>query len=267
MTATPIPRTLALILYGDMDISIIDELPPGRMPVKTYVVNETMRERVNNFIRKKVSEGRQVYIVCPMVEDSEDFDLTSVVQLAEKAAAIDFPDFNVGMIHGKMKASDIEYIMEKFVKGEISILVSTTVIEVGVNVPNATLMIIENAERFGLAQLHQLRGRVGRGQYQSYCILYCECKTSIAMERMKIIQKTNDGFLISEKDLELRGPGEFLGTRQHGLPELKIANLYKDVEWLKLAQEAAQEIIRSDEALSKSENEQMRRIIMQEFYY
>lgn len=254
MTATPIPRTLALILYGDLDISIIDELPPGRKPVKTYAVEESMRDRINEFIRKEVSGGRQVYIVCPLVEESEEIDVKSAVQHAKDIAEKDFKDLKVGLLHGKMKSKEKDEVMKKFVQGEIDILVSTTVIEVGVNVPNASIMVIENAERFGLAQLHQLRGRVGRGEYQSYCILYNEGRSKVSKERMKIMQKTNDGFIISEKDLELRGPGEFFGTRQHGIPELKIANLYSDIEILKKAQEAALNLIKEDKNLEKEEN-------------
>ncbi|HOQ01151.1 MAG TPA: ATP-dependent DNA helicase RecG [Acetivibrio clariflavus] len=254
MTATPIPRTLALILYGDLDISIIDELPPGRKPVKTYAVDESMRDRINGFIRKEVSEGRQVYIVCPLVEESSEIEAKSAVQHAKDIAEKDFRELRVGLLHGKMKSKEKEEVMKKFVDGEIDILVSTTVIEVGVNVPNASIMVVENAERFGLAQLHQLRGRVGRGKHQSYCILYSDGKSHVCRERMKIMQKTNDGFLISEKDLELRGPGEFFGTRQHGIPELKIANLYKDIDILKKAQEAALKLISEDRNLEKEEN-------------
>lgn len=251
MTATPIPRTLALILYGDLDISIIDELPPGRKPIKTYSVNEAMRERINKFVREKVKEGRQVYIVCPLVEESEEIEAKSAVVTAEDMSNSIFSDLNVGIIHGKMKSSEKEEIMKRFVSGEVSILVSTTIIEVGVNVPNATVMVIENAERFGLAQLHQLRGRVGRGDEQSFCILFNQSNSKVAKERMSIMTHSNDGFVISEKDLEIRGPGEFFGTRQHGLPELKIANLYKDMEILKLAQDSAMEIIETDPGLMK----------------
>lgn len=265
MTATPIPRTLALILYGDLDISIIDKLPPGRRPVETYSVDGSMRERINNFIRKKVSEGRQVFIVCPLVSESDEIEAKSAVELAEKIAQKDFRDLNVGLIHGKMKARDKDAIMHGFVKGEVNILVSTTVIEVGVNVPNATLMVVENAERFGLAQLHQLRGRVGRGSHQSHCVLFNEGSTEVAKERMKIMQETNDGFIISEKDLELRGPGEFFGTRQHGIPDLKIANLYKDMEILKLAQEGAAEILKRDEQLNLPENHNLKLKIGERF--
>ncbi len=252
MTATPIPRTLALILYGDLDISIIDELPPGRKPIKTYAVNESMRERINNFIRTKVEEGRQVYIVCPLVEESEEIEAKSAIATAEHISNNVFSDLKVGIIHGKMKSADKEAIMKSFVEGQISILVSTTIIEVGVNVPNATLMVVENAERFGLAQLHQLRGRVGRGDNQSHCVLFNQSGSKVSKERMKIMEKSNDGFVISEKDLEIRGPGEFFGTRQHGLPELKIANLYKDVIILKEAQLSAKQYIQLDPGLKKN---------------
>lgn len=265
MTATPIPRTLALILYGDLDISIIDELPPGRKPVKTYAVDESMRERINNFIRKKVAEGRQVYIVCPLVEESEEIEAKAATDLAERIAKHDFSDLKVGLIHGKMKPKEKDAVMRSFVEGKTDILVSTTVIEVGVNVPNATVMVVENAERFGLAQLHQLRGRVGRGEHQSYCILYNNGRTQVCRERMKIMEKTNDGFVISEKDLELRGPGEFFGTMQHGIPDLKIANLYRDMDILKLAQEAAMDIIEEDRHLMKEENRPLREMLMHRF--
>ncbi len=249
MTATPIPRTLALILYGDLDISVIDQLPPGRKPIKTYSVNEGMRERINNFIREKVMEGRQVYIVCPLVEESEEIEAKSAVVTAEDISNNVFRDLKVGIIHGKMKPAEKEAVMKSFSAGEISILVSTTIIEVGVNVPNATLMVVENAERFGLAQLHQLRGRVGRGDQQSFCVLFNQSKSQVSRERMKIMSQSNDGFVISEKDLEIRGPGDFFGTKQHGLPELKIANLYRDIEVLKLAQNSAKELLESDPGL------------------
>ncbi|MCX7843015.1 MAG: ATP-dependent DNA helicase RecG [Clostridia bacterium] len=265
MTATPIPRTLALILYGDLDISIIDELPPGRKPVKTYIAESSMRDRVNNFIRKKVGEGRQVYIICPLVEASEEVDAKSAMETAKRIAAKDFRDLKVGLIHGKMKHKEKEEVMREFVEGRIDILVSTTVIEVGVNVPNSTLMVIENAERFGLAQLHQLRGRVGRGEHQSYCILYNESQSDISRQRMQVMEKTNDGFVISEKDLELRGPGEFFGTRQHGIPELKIANLYKDMDILKTAQKAALELLEQDPLMERPENKKLKDLIFQHF--
>ena len=265
MTATPIPRTLALILYGDLDISVIDELPPGRKRITTYSVDRSMRERINNFIRKNVSEGRQVYIVCPLVEESEAIEAKAASELAQRIAEQDFKDLEVGLIHGRMKPKEKEAIMEGFVSGRINILVSTTVIEVGVNVPNATLMVVENAERFGLAQLHQLRGRVGRGEHKSYCILYNESGTEISRERMKVMEKTGDGFIISEKDLELRGPGEFFGTRQHGIPELKIANLFRDMDILKTTQEAAQELLGQDKRLEAPENRLLRQGMRERF--
>ena len=215
MSATPIPRTLALILYGDLDISIIDELPPNRKKIDTYAVTKEYKERVNAFIRKQIQEGRQAYIVCPLVEDSEEFNLQSVVDLAEKYKKEIFSDLRVEYLHGKMKAKEKDDIMNRFKNSEIDILISTTVIEVGVDVPNASIMVVENAERFGLAQLHQLRGRVGRGEYKSYCILKYEGKGKNTKERMKIMSQTNDGFIISEKDLELRGSGDFFGTAQH----------------------------------------------------
>ncbi len=254
MTATPIPRTLAMIVYGDLDISAVDELPPGRKPVETYVVDDSMRERINRFIRKKVGEGRQVYIVCPLVDESETIEANSAVKLEEQIAKREFSDLKVELVHGKMKAGRKEKVMKEFTEGNIDILVSTTVIEVGVNVQNATVMVVENSERFGLAQLHQLRGRVGRGEHQSYCILYNMGKSKVAKERMNVMQKTGDGFVIAEKDLEIRGPGEFFGTRQHGIPDLKIANLYRDVEILKETRRTALEILQEDKDLSESQN-------------
>ncbi|HEY9061329.1 MAG TPA: ATP-dependent DNA helicase RecG [Pseudobacteroides sp.] len=265
MTATPIPRTLALILYGDLDISVINELPPGRKPIKTYAVDNGMRQRIYDFIRKKVKEGRQVYMVCPLVEESEEISARAASELSETIAANDFKDLRVGLIHGKMKPKDKDAVMTDFVKGNLDILVSTTVIEVGVNVPNATVMVIENAERFGLSQLHQLRGRVGRGSEESFCILFNEGRGAFAKQRMKVMEKTNDGFIISEKDLELRGPGEFFGTRQHGLPELKIANLYKDMQILKTAQDAAANLIAQDPILIRDDSKLIRMAVKERF--
>lgn len=265
MTATPIPRTLALILYGDLDISIIDELPPNRKKIETYAVTKGMEERVNNFIRKNIEEGRQVYVVCPLVEENEEIEAKSVVELEEKYEKEIFSNYRVRYLHGKMKQREKDEIMQEFKQGNIDILVSTTVIEVGVNVPNASLMIIENAERFGLAQLHQLRGRVGRGQYQSYCILKYEGKSPEIRQRMKIMQDTNDGFIIAEKDLELRGSGEFFGTKQHGMPEFKIANLFEDMETLKCVQSVALKIENDDPKLEKEENKRLRKLIDDRF--
>lgn len=265
MTATPIPRTLALILYGDLDISIIDELPPNRKKIDTFAVTKGMEDRINNFIKVQLKEGRQAYIVCPLVEENEELDLKSVEKLYEKCKTETFPEYRVEYIHGKMKAKDKDDIMMRFKNKEIDILISTTVIEVGVDVPNANIMVIEDAQRFGLAQLHQLRGRVGRGEYKSYCILKYEGKGETVRKRMKVMCDTNDGFIISEKDLELRGSGDFFGTMQHGLPEFKIANLFEDMNILKVAQEAAIQIIDKDPKLEKEENMRLKRLIKDKF--
>ena len=268
MTATPIPRTLALILYGDLDISIIDELPPGRQPIETIAIDKKKRDRAyNSLVRKEVEQGRQVYIVCPLVEESESIEAKAAVDLVEELKLEYFSDLKVGLLHGKMKSSEKEAVMKSFKNKEIDILVSTTVIEVGVNVPNATLMIIENAERFGLAQLHQLRGRVGRGSHKSYCILIYASKSDVCRQRMSIMEETNDGFKISEKDLEIRGPGEFFGTRQHGLPELKIANIFKHMKILKIAQQEARYIIGEDKGLYSFENKLLKKEILDKFEY
>ncbi len=254
MTATPIPRTLALILYGDLDISIIDELPPGRQKIDTSAVDSRYHQRIYAFIRKHVAAGRQAYVICPMIEESEKLEVQSVLQYTEELVE-ELPDCRVACVHGKMKAKEKQAIMDGFAAGNIDVLVSTTVIEVGINVPNATIMLIENAERFGLAQLHQLRGRVGRGSEKSYCILVSDTKTKVAKERMKTMTESEDGFVISEKDLKLRGPGEFFGIRQHGLPELKIADLYKDMAILKEAQQAAADLLQRDRALAAEEHQ------------
>ena len=265
MTATPIPRTLALILYGDLDISIIDELPPNRKKVETFAVGKNMTDRVNRFIKKQIQEGRQAYIVCPLVEENEEMDLKSVEKLYETYSKEVFPEYRVEYIHGKMRPKEKDSIMERFKNKEIDILISTTVIEVGVDVPNSNIMVIENAERFGLAQLHQLRGRVGRGEYQSYCILKYEGKSENVRKRMKVMCETNDGFIISEKDLELRGAGDFFGTMQHGLPEFKIANLFEDIETLKMVQSAAIKILSEDPKLEKSQNKLLKELIKEKF--
>lgn len=256
MTATPIPRTLALILYGDLDISIIDELPPGRKAIETIAIEKNKRKKYYmSSVRSEIEKGRQAYIVCPLVEESEVLEVQSATEVYEELANEMFPDLRVGLLHGKMKAKEKDEIMEAFKNHELDILVSTTVIEVGVNVPNATLMIVENAERFGLSQLHQLRGRVGRGSEKSYCTLIYDSKTKVCKQRMDIMEETNDGFKISEKDLEIRGPGDFFGTRQHGLPELKVANLFKHMKILRMVQKEAREIYSKDPALELKENQ------------
>lgn len=267
MSATPIPRTLALILYGDLDISIIDELPPNRKTIETFAVTKRMEERVNNFIKKQVDEGRQAYIVCPLVEESEeeDNDLKAVTALYETCQKEIFPNYRVEYIHGKMRPKEKDDIMNRFKNGEIDILISTTVIEVGVDVPNASIMVIEDAQRFGLAQLHQLRGRVGRGEYKSYCILKYNGNGQNTKERMKVMCETNDGFIISQKDLELRGSGDFFGTMQHGIPDFKIANLFTDMDILKLAQETAVSIVAQDRKLEKDENKLLKELVKDKF--
>jgi len=260
MTATPIPRTLALTLYSDLDISIIDELPKGRKPIKTNAVfvNENMENRINTFISKQLDAGRQAYVVCPLIEDSEETDLVAATDLYEKCKQETFRKYNVGFLHGKMKNKEKDEIMQKFKNKEIDILISTTVIEVGVNVPNATIMVIENADRFGLAALHQLRGRVGRGEHESFCILKTQNKSKTSLERLKIMESSNNGFVIAEEDLKLRGPGDFFGIRQHGLPEFKLANLLKDIDLLKLAIDAAKETLEDDPKLENIENESLK---------
>ena len=265
MSATPIPRTLALILYGDLDISIIDELPPNRKKIDTFVVTKELEERLNGFIAKQIDEGRQCYIVCPLVEENEEMDLKSVIELEEKYKNEVFSNYTVAYLHGKMKAKEKDEIMEQFKNGKIQILIATTVIEVGVNVPNASIMIVENAERFGLAQLHQLRGRVGRGEYQSYCILKFNGNGEIVRQRMKVMCDTNDGFVISEKDLELRGAGDFFGTEQHGIPEFKIANLFEDMGVLKKVQGIAIKIMADDPLLEKEKNKKLNELVKEKF--
>ena len=259
MSATPIPRTLALIIYGDLDVSIIDELPPGRQKVDTFAVDESYRARLNGFIRKLVGEGRQVFVVCPMVEENDELPqkLKSAEEHAQQLQK-EFPDLRVACVHGKMKPKDKEAVMASMVAGETDILVATTVIEVGVDVPNAALIIVENAERFGLSQLHQLRGRVGRGQHKSWCILVSDNDGEENRARLGIMTKTNDGFKISEEDLRLRGPGDFFGSRQHGLPEMHVADLGADVNVLQKAQQEATLLLANDPALASPEHKALR---------
>jgi len=255
MTATPIPRTLMLTVYGDLDISVIRELPPGRRPINTYWVEESGREKIYDFIKEEIKKGRQVYIVCPRIKDSGRSQMQAANKMYEKLKEEVFSEFSVGLIHGKMAAQDKDRIMKEFKKGKLNILVSTVVIEVGIDVANASVMLIENAERFGLAQLHQLRGRVGRGKYDSYCILLADPKTEIAQKRLKAMSDTVDGFQIAEEDLQLRGPGEFFGTRQHGLPELRFGNILGDTEIMELARKEAFLLVKEDPNLSDPRNQ------------
>jgi ATP-dependent DNA helicase RecG len=255
MTATPIPRTLAMTIYGDLSVSVIDELPPGRKPIQTYHYFDTKRNSLFDFIRKQINEGRQVYVVYPLIQESEKMDFQNLEEGYEFLCEI-FPNYNISMVHGKMKPNEKEEQMQQFVEGKSQIMVATTVIEVGVNVPNASIMIIESAERFGLSQLHQLRGRVGRGASQSYCILLTGVKlTSESRKRMSLMTQTNDGFEIAEADLQLRGPGDLEGTQQSGIPfDLKIASLSKDSQLLEMARNVASDLLENDPLLSKDEN-------------
>ena len=253
MTATPIPRTLAMTLYGDLDVSVIAELPPGRRPVETFLVSEALRERLNGFIRKQCAGGHQVYVVCPAVEDGEENAMKSAEGWAQTLRNETFPELRVGLVHGRMKSAEKDAALSAFRAGDYDILVATTVVEVGVDVPNATLMVIENAERFGLSQLHQLRGRVGRGSAQSYCVLVSGTKNEETKKRLQALCKTTDGFKIAEQDLALRGPGDFFGSRQHGLPLLKVASLQMDMETLRNAQQAAAAVIQTADSLNAPE--------------
>ena len=263
MTATPIPRTLSLIMCGDLDISVIDELPPGRKPVITMAVGENKRRSAEQFILEKLKEGRQAYFICPLVEESEAIDANAVEEYLKELKKGAYKNRKIETLHGKMRPAEKEDIMQRFAKGEIEALVATTVVEVGVDVPNSTIMVIENAERFGLSQLHQLRGRVGRGEHQSYCIMFCATSGETARERMKIMCETNDGFKISEKDLELRGPGEFLGTRQHGMPVMKVGDLANDMQILRDAHDAALYILENDPELLNPQNSNLKQKIQE----
>ena len=255
MSATPIPRTLALIIYGELDISVLDELPPGRQKIETYAVTSELRQRAYNYVKKHLDAGRQSYIICPLVDgDGNDTELASAVKYADELQHGAFRGYTVGLMHGKMKSADKKAVMQSFSEGETQLLVSTTVIEVGVDAPNAVIMVIENAERFGLSQLHQLRGRIGRGQHKSTCILITDAQNDTAQRRMKVMETTTDGFKIADEDLKLRGPGEFFGSRQHGLPEMKIADMLKDRGTLEETQQAAKEIMARDPELSSPEN-------------
>ena len=254
MSATPIPRTLAMMIYGDLDISVLDELPKGRKPIKTYSVPTSYHERIYSFLKKNIAQGRQCYIVCPLVEESES-DLVPATEYYEYLKSTYFADCTLGLLHGQMKPKDKDAVMKRFYDGEIDLLISTVVIEVGVDVPNATVMVIENAERFGLSQLHQLRGRIGRGSEESTCILLSDAQNEEATDRFKTMCETTDGFVIAKKDLEMRGPGDFFGSRQHGLPDMRVANLMTDTRILYEAQNSAKEIINCTVEISAEERE------------
>ncbi len=264
MSATPIPRTLALIIYGDLDISAITQLPKGRKPVKTYAVTGKLRSRAFGFVRERLDEGRQAYVVCPMIEESES-ELFAVKTYAENAANGDLKGYTTALLHGKMRAAEKDKVMKKFRDGEIQVLICTTVVEVGVDVPNAAVMVIENAERFGLSQLHQLRGRVGRGSFESSCILITDNTTEDCVKRMKIMSSTTDGFKISEEDLKMRGPGDFFGNAQHGLPPLKIADIACNMELMNRAQNCARELLDEDPLLEKPQNRALKMDVMRLF--
>jgi ATP-dependent DNA helicase RecG len=257
MSATPIPRTLALSLYGDLDLSLLDEMPPGRQEIKTRWLRASERERAYAFVRSQVQKGRQAYVIYPLVEESDKVDARAAVAEYTRLQERVFPDLRVGLIHGRMKADEKEAVMRAFHQGEIDVLVATSVIEVGVDVPNSTVMIVEDANRFGLAQLHQFRGRVGRGEHQSYCVLIADNESADAEERLNALTQTNDGFILAEKDLEIRGPGEFFGRRQSGLPELQLASLL-DMETLQIARSEADALLAADAWLEQPEHHLLR---------
>ena len=264
MSATPIPRTLALILYGDMKLSTIRDVPAKRLPIKNAVMKETDRKKVYQFIAKQVQEGRQAYIICPLVDASDKTEAENVTEYYQKINTFFHGIFSIGMLHGKMKADEKNQIMQEFSEGNIQILVSTTVVEVGINVPNASVMLIENANRFGLAQLHQLRGRVGRGKWQSYCIFMDTKKEKTPSKRLSILSHSNDGFYIAEEDLKLRGPGDFYGIRQSGEMNFKLADIYQDAQILQQAAEDAAALLSKDPTLEKEEHLLLKEEILQE---
>lgn len=266
MSATPIPRTLALIIYGDLDVSVLDELPPGRQSVNTYHIGSDKRARAFGFLKKQLDSGGQAYIVCPLVSENEQENMASAVEYAERLQREDFKGYRVDLLHGQMKAKEKEAVMHDFAAGKIQLLISTTVIEVGIDVPDATVMMIENAERFGLSQLHQLRGRVGRGKKQSYCILLSDAQNEEAKTRLRIMCSTNNGFRIADEDLKLRGPGDFFGSRQHGLPDLQIADMMSDSLLLTRAQNAAREILERDPGLRQKEHLPLRTEVVRLFH-
>ena len=264
MTATPIPRTLAVVLYGDLDVSVIDEMPPGRQVIKTRNLNGEKRDACYDFVEKQLQQGRQAYVVTPLIEDSETLDLKSAQTVYEELAER-FAAYNVALIHGGMKQAEKDQVMEEFYEGKIDVLVATVVIEVGINVPNASVIVIENAERFGLAQLHQLRGRVGRGKWQSYCFLITQGQSELAQKRGEIMQQSSDGFFIAEEDMKLRGPGDIFGTRQHGIPELNVADLARHIKILEHARVEAKKILTEDPLLKQGKNAELKRRITKLF--
>ena len=264
MSATPIPRTLSLIIYGDLDVSVIDEMPAGRQKISTYAVDSSYRERIYAFVKKQLDAGNQAYIVCPAVEEGET-ELHAAVTDAKVLSEETFRGYRVGLLHGKMKPKEKQQVMADFAEGTIQLLVATTVIEVGIDVPNAVLMVVENAERFGLSQLHQLRGRVGRGSEKSYCVLISDAEGEAAAQRLEALCKTNDGFAIADADLRLRGPGDFFGARQHGLPQLQIADLLQDMETLREAKSASQRVIAEDPLLEKEEHAELKDAVVRLF--
>jgi ATP-dependent DNA helicase RecG len=264
MSATPIPRSLALSMYGDLDLSVLDEMPPGRQEIRTRWIRPSERERAYAFVRGQVQQGRQAFLICPLVEESDRVEAKAAVEEHARLQTQVFPDLKLGLLHGRMTGAEKESVMRAFHQGDTNILVSTSVIEVGVDVPNSTVMVIEGANRFGLAQLHQFRGRVGRGEHQSYCLLIADAASLEAEERLQALEQTNDGFQLAEKDLELRGPGEFFGRRQSGMPELRLASLL-DVKLLEVARREAQTLFAEDPELEQPEYQPLQEKV-QEFW-
>jgi ATP-dependent DNA helicase RecG len=266
MTATPIPRTLLMTVYGDLDVSVIDEMPPGKMPVKTRVFYEKERARVYDIIAKEIGKGNQAFVVYPLVSESEALDLKDATRMAEHLQRDVFPDFRVGLIHGRMKGAEKDGVMKQFTDRLLDILVSTTVIEVGIDIPRASLMVIEHAERFGLAQLHQLRGRVGRSDIPSYCVLMTDSRGSDnARKRLRMMEQTTDGFRIAEADLEIRGPGDFMGTRQSGFPDFRVANILRDARLLNDARSEAFLLVEKDPGLKRPEHDILREVLLRKW--